>query len=135
LLVEEKSFIAFVPSQLNHQERMNSMTDAEDKTTALLAQLWIKNRPIIEERLATLDRASAAAASGGLNADMRKDAASAAHKLAGALGMYGYDEGTQIARQIDALLSSNMPGVAQLADLIARLRAAVFPEGSAAAAG
>jgi HPt (histidine-containing phosphotransfer) domain-containing protein len=111
------------------------MTDAEDKTTALLAQLWIKNRPIIEERLATLDRASAAAASGGLNAEMRKDAASAAHKLAGALGMYGYDEGTQIARQIDALLSSNMPGVAQLADLIARLRAAVFPEGSAAAAG
>lgn len=104
------------------------MSDLEDKTTALLAKLWVKNRPIIEERLATLDRASAAAASGGLNGDLRKEAASTAHKLAGALGMYGYDEGTQIAREIDALLSSEVPAVAQLAGLVARLRAAVFPE-------
>jgi HPt (histidine-containing phosphotransfer) domain-containing protein len=111
------------------------MSELEDKTDALLAQLWIKNRPIIEERLATLDRASAAAASGGLNGDLRKEAASSAHKLAGALGMYGYDEGTQIAREIDALLSSDVPAVAQLAGLVARLRTAVFPEGSAAAAG
>jgi HPt (histidine-containing phosphotransfer) domain-containing protein len=109
------------------------MSELEDKTSALLAQLWVKNRPIVEERLATLDRASAAAAAGGLNGDLRKEAAQAAHKLAGALGMYGYDQGTQIARQIDALLSSDFPAVAQLADLTARLRTAVFPEGSAAA--
>lgn len=107
------------------------MSEAEDKTTALLAQLWVKNRPIVEERLATLDRASAAAASGQLNAEVRRDAAQAAHKLAGALGMYGYDEGTRIAREIDALLSAEMPGVARLAALIAELRAAVFPEASA----
>ena len=109
------------------------MSEVEDKTTALLAQLWVKNRPIVEERLATLDRASAAAASGTLSADLRKEAASAAHKLAGALGMYGYDEGTQIAREIDALLSNEIPAVAQLAGLTARLRTSVFPEGKAAA--
>lgn len=109
------------------------MSELEDKTTALLAQLWVKNRPIVEERLATLDRASAAAASGGLNPDLRKEAASAAHKLAGALGMYGYDEGTQIAREIDALLSSDVPAVAQLAGLIARLRTSVFPDNKPAA--
>ncbi len=104
------------------------MSEVEDKTTALLAKLWKKNRPIIEERLATLDRASVAAAAGSLSADLRKEAAQAAHKLAGALGMYGYDEGTQIAREIDALLSSDIPAVAHLAELTARLRAAVFPE-------
>ena len=59
-----------------------------------------------------------------------REAAQAAHKLAGALGMYGYDEGTNIAREIDALLSSDVPGVAHLADLTARLRAAVFPAGA-----
>ncbi|HEY5056078.1 MAG TPA: Hpt domain-containing protein [Acidobacteriaceae bacterium] len=103
------------------------MSEVEDKTTALLAQLWKKNRPIVEERLATLDQAAAAAASSGLSSDLRREAAQAAHKLAGALGMYGYDEGTNIAREIDALLSSDVPGVAHLAELTARLRAAVFP--------
>jgi len=109
------------------------MSEIEDKTAALLAQLWVKNRPIVEERLATLDRASAAAVSGQLNDELRKEAAQAAHKLAGALGMYGYDECTRIAREIDALLSSEMPGAARLGALIAELRAAVFPEGEAAA--
>jgi len=103
------------------------MSEVEDKTAALLAQLWQKNRPIVEERLATLDQAATAAASGGLNGDLRKEAAQAAHKLAGALGMYGYEEGTNIAREIDALLSSDVPGVAHLAELTARLRVAVFP--------
>jgi HPt (histidine-containing phosphotransfer) domain-containing protein len=107
------------------------MSEAEDKTAALLAQLWQKNRPIVEERLATLDRASAAAASGGLSDDLRSEAAQAAHKLAGALGMYGYDEGTCVAREIDVLLSSDLQRVGHLAELIARLRMAVFPEGPA----
>jgi HPt (histidine-containing phosphotransfer) domain-containing protein len=104
------------------------MSEAEDKMAAVLAQMWQKNRPILEERLETLERASAAAASGGLSGELRKEAAQAAHKLAGALGMYGYDEGTNIAREIDALLSSDVPGVVHLAELTARLRAAVFPE-------
>ena len=103
------------------------MSEVEDKTAALLAQLWQKNRPIVEERLATLDQAATTAASGGLSGDLRKEAAQAAHKLAGALGMYGFEEGTNIAREIDALLSSDVAGVAHLAELTARLRAAVFP--------
>lgn len=110
------------------------MSEAEDKMAALLAELWKKNRPIVEERLATLDRASAAAAAGSLNGDLRKEAAQAAHKLAGALGMYGYEEGTHIAREIDALLSSDVPGVAHLAELTARLRTAVFSDGHASPA-
>ena len=108
------------------------MSEAEDKMAALLAQLWEKNRPIVEERLATLDRASIAAATGTLNSDLRREAAQAAHKLAGALGMYGYEEGTRIAREIDALLSSDVPGVSHLDELTARLRMAVFPMGEIA---
>ena len=104
------------------------MSDAQDKTAALLAALWLKNRPIVEERLATLDGAAVAAAAGSLAETQRKDAQNAAHKLAGALGMYGYDEGTRIARQIEVLLE-DVPEVGQLRALIAELRAAVFPEG------
>jgi HPt (histidine-containing phosphotransfer) domain-containing protein len=103
------------------------MSEAEDKTAALLAQLWVKNLPIVEERLAVLERAAAAAA-GGLDEDLRTEAAQSAHKLAGALGMYGYDEGTRIARELDTLLSGEKPDAARLGELVGELRKAVFPK-------
>ena len=103
------------------------MSEAEDKTKALLAALWLKNRPIVEERLATLDEAAAVA--GTLSEDQRKTAQGTAHKLAGALGMYGYDEGTRIARLLEQLLESATPEPERFRGLIAELRAAVFPEG------
>lgn len=105
------------------------MSDAQDKTAALLAALWEKNRPIIEERLVALDGAAAAAATGSLEDEQRKEGQIAAHKLAGALGMYGYDEGTRIARQLEVLLDGGAPEAGQLSALIAELRAAIFPEG------
>jgi HPt (histidine-containing phosphotransfer) domain-containing protein len=104
------------------------MSEAEDKTAALLATLWVKNLPIVEERLGTLERAAAAAVSGGLSDELRGEAAQTAHKLAGALGMYGYDEGTRIARELEALLSSEGPDAARLGELVRELRKAVFPE-------
>lgn len=103
------------------------MSEVEDKTSKLLQKLWEKNRPIVEERLATLNRASTEAEAGQISNDLRKEAAQAAHKLAGALGMYGYEEGTCIAREIDALLSSDVREIEPLQGLVARLRAAVFP--------
>jgi HPt (histidine-containing phosphotransfer) domain-containing protein len=105
------------------------MTEAEDKTAALLAQLWVKNRPIIEERLATLDGVAAAAAACVLSDEQRAAGNATAHKLAGALGMYGFDEGTRIAREIEVLLGGAAPDAARLSGLIAELRAAIFPEG------
>jgi HPt (histidine-containing phosphotransfer) domain-containing protein len=103
------------------------MTDAEDKTAALLATLWVKIRPLVEGRLATLDKAAAAASAGTPAEDLRKEAASSAHKLAGSLGMYGYDEGTRVARELEVLLGGAKPDAARLSALIAELRAAVFP--------
>ena len=105
------------------------MTEAEDKTAALLAALWVRNRPVVEERLASLDRAVADAAAGGLSEELRKEANSSAHKLAGSLGMYGFDEGTRVARELEVLLGGAAPDAARLNGLIAELRAAIFPEG------
>jgi HPt (histidine-containing phosphotransfer) domain-containing protein len=105
------------------------MSDAADKTAKLLAALWVRNRPIVEERLAWLDRAAAAAATGMLDEDLREESRSAAHKLSGALGMYGFDEGTRVARQMEALLSGVSPDGTRLLVLCGELRAAVFPEG------
>lgn len=103
------------------------MTDAEDKTASLLAALWVRNRPIVEQRIAVLDQAATAAANGPLTEELRAEANSSAHKLAGALGMYGYDEGTQIARSLELMLGATTPDAARLNELIAELRASIFP--------
>lgn len=104
------------------------MSSAEEKTAALLAKLWVKIQPIVEERLVVLDGAAAAAETGTWNEDLRKEAQSSAHKLAGSLGMYGFDEGTRIARQLDQMLASGSPDSASLRGLVSELRAAVVPK-------
>jgi HPt (histidine-containing phosphotransfer) domain-containing protein len=83
---------------------------------------------VIEERLVTLDRAAAAASAGTLDEALHAEAASTGHKLAGSLGMYGYDEGTRIAREIEVLLGGKVEPL-RLAALIAELRGAIFPIG------
>ncbi len=101
------------------------MTEAADKTAALLASLWLRVRPIVEERLATLDRAADAAKVGPLPDALRTEAASVAHKLAGSLGMYGFDEGTRVAREIEVLLDRGAPDAARLNSLVTELRTAI----------
>jgi hypothetical protein len=43
--------------------------------------------------------------------------------------MYGYDEGTRIAREIEVLLAGDAtPEAARFSNLVSELRRAVFPE-------
>ncbi|MBD3886708.1 response regulator [Phormidium tenue FACHB-886] len=63
-----------------------------------LAQLWNQYRELMEERFAVLKQA---AYTYPLSIELREAAESAAHKLAGVLGMFDRDEGTQIARQLE----------------------------------
>ncbi|MEP0913937.1 response regulator [Leptolyngbya sp. GB1-A1] len=63
-----------------------------------LAQLWEQYRGLMEERFAVLHQA---AHTSPLSIELREAAENAAHKLAGVLGMFNRDEGTQIARQLE----------------------------------
>ncbi len=78
----------------------------ESKIDALLADLWERGLPLVRERLKLLDRVAAAAENGDLSEDLRVEAVGIAHKFAGSLGMFGYDRGTDIARQIEQMLSA-----------------------------
>lgn len=101
---------------------------AQVKTSTLLSSLWLRIRPIIEERLQVIERAAAAAAAGTLDIDAREDAADVAHKLAGSLGMYGFDVGTRLARQLELLLDYSNPDPGQLHLLACQLRQSLtFP--------
>jgi HPt (histidine-containing phosphotransfer) domain-containing protein len=75
----------------------------------VLAQLWQKNLPTVRERLDLLDQFGAIAASGKLDEPTRIEALNIAHKLAGSLGMYGYQQGTEVASRIERILKSPTP--------------------------
>jgi HPt (histidine-containing phosphotransfer) domain-containing protein len=75
----------------------------------VVAQLWKKNLPTIRERLDLLDKFGSAADSGTLDEATRNEALSIAHKLAGSLGMYGYQQGTEVASKMERILKSPTP--------------------------
>lgn len=79
--------------------------DPQQKLQSMLAELWNQHRSAIEERVELLSRACDALHQGTLDPDRRKEAQSAAHKLAGVLGTFGRSEGTDLARRIEILLS------------------------------
>ena len=66
----------------------------DTKIDAVLTQLWQKNLPTIRERLDLLDQFASAASTG---------------KLAGSLGMYGYQQGTEVASKMERILKSPTP--------------------------
>ena len=80
------------------------------------------------ERINLLDKAAAAAMEDALSLEMHEEAAGVAHKLAGSLGMYGYDEGTRVAREIEGMLLEDVVSdPARLWGLAVELRRVVFP--------
>lgn len=104
--------------------------DEEAKIDTLLAALWERSLPTLYERLDVLDRASAEAASGHLTEASRSEALGIAHKLSGSLGMFGYHRGTEIARQIEAILNAPTPNtLPRLSALVTELRDTLFPSG------
>ncbi len=115
---------------------MNQMLVArphQETTTELLSRLWQRSMPVLCSRLDLLEAAAAAACRHSLPHGLRTDAIMEAHKRAGSLGMFGYTSGTELAREIEALLEA--PGTPHgeiLSKLTRALRHTLFPRPSAA---
>lgn len=73
-----------------------------------LKALWGKFLPQMRERMATLDAANHALATGHLSEDMRAEANAAAHKLAGVLGTFGLTRGTVLAREVEVIYEGDI---------------------------
>lgn len=96
---------------------------AKTKTEALLKDLWRRKLPTIREHLAVLRLASERLSEETLTAPLRSEAAISAHKLAGSLGMFGYPEGTRLARELEHLLDGQgVPAPDTFATLVRHLR-------------
>jgi HPt (histidine-containing phosphotransfer) domain-containing protein len=73
-------------------------------------RLWAKFLPQMEERVGTLQKAAESLANGTLTPPHQERAAADAHKLAGVLGTFGLNEGTELAREAESLCGGSIDG-------------------------
>lgn len=88
--------------------------------------MWARHRSQILERVAVLEAAASAVTAKTLAEAEREAAQAAAHKLAGTLGMFNLNRGTDLARELELAYSSESalaPALgANLASLTSELR-------------
>ncbi|MEM9002360.1 MAG: response regulator [Cyanobacteria bacterium P01_F01_bin.86] len=104
----------------------NDVSHVEQTFQASMVGLWSKYQGLMTQRVDALTQAVDGIQVGDLASDLQADATKAAHKLAGVLGMFEQDEGSDLAREIETLLESNAsdslqqvpPLVQQLIELI-----------------
>ncbi|MBS1806477.1 MAG: Hpt domain-containing protein [Acidobacteria bacterium] len=93
-------------------------------------RLWQKFLPQMEERVETVQSAATRLRSGvALSDEEQSKAAAEAHKLAGVLGTFGLNEGTDLAREAEGLfeghINTDSDASRRLIQLAERLRAIV----------
>ncbi|MEL7420049.1 MAG: response regulator [Cyanobacteria bacterium J06555_3] len=82
-------------------------TSVEQEFDRKLEQMWLKHQAKMSERMGVLLEAVSIVKQDSFSAKLKSDAERAAHKLAGVLGMFSRDAGTDIAREIETLLRNN----------------------------
>jgi len=107
---------------------MSAKPNAEAEIQALLSDLWQRHLPAMHERLAVLDRTAQSLIAGRLPEPQREEAQSIAHKLAGNLGMFGYQQAGSIASEIEQALKEQTPELLkQVPHLTLKLREVLAP--------
>jgi HPt (histidine-containing phosphotransfer) domain-containing protein len=93
---------------------MSELDGTHDREKQVIANaldaMWVKYLPDIRERVSVLDAAAEALAAGNLTEEVRTAAQSAAHKLAGTLGTFGLQQGTDLARELESRLMNGPLG-------------------------
>jgi diguanylate cyclase (GGDEF)-like protein len=122
-LVTDKEAISSTgkPSATKSAATPNTVKQQFDRA---IDSLWEQYQGLMAQRLSELQAAAMAVQSGHLSEELRYNANRAAHKLAGVLGMFGREQGTVLAREIEqtledgALLSA---GILRLPELVQQL--------------
>jgi HPt (histidine-containing phosphotransfer) domain-containing protein len=89
--------------------------------TEAMNRLWTKFLPQMMERVTTLQKAAESAARGALGAAEQQTASSEAHKLAGVLGTFGLQEGTELAREAENLYAGHLSDSAVISARLAQI--------------
>jgi len=94
-----------IPAELSTTQTQETVI--QQQTLERLAIVWEKYRGLSCDRLKALENATSAWLAGNLKDEQRCKAQQAAHKLAGALGIFGFAKGSQYAREIEEIYASS----------------------------
>lgn len=83
--------------------------DVEQAFQASMTGLWSKYQGLMAQRLEVLTATAAAIRTNTLSSQQRSEGMQAAHKLAGVLGMFEQDEGSDLARKLETVLETDAP--------------------------
>ncbi|MFB2923565.1 MULTISPECIES: response regulator [Aerosakkonema] len=98
------------------------------KVQAVMQQVWGKFKQSLGSQMVLFDRAIAQISTGTLDRELRASAQAQAHRLIGSLGSFGFPKGSEVARQIEQLLSLESLGeneAWQLEELVVHLKQVV----------
>jgi diguanylate cyclase (GGDEF)-like protein len=79
----------------------------EQQFNQAMSGLWRQYQGLMTQRMEILQQAATELSSGTLTIGLRESAGREAHKLAGVLGMFEQETGTQIAREIEQILDKD----------------------------
>jgi DNA-binding response OmpR family regulator/HPt (histidine-containing phosphotransfer) domain-containing protein len=97
--------------------------EASQQTLVAVVEVWKRFQKRVSEQIEVLDQAATALSQKALVEELQQQAIREAHTLAGALGTFGFMEGSQRAREIEHLLQSEQTLKArQLHQLVNALR-------------
>jgi HPt (histidine-containing phosphotransfer) domain-containing protein len=98
----------------------------QQQTLMVVAQIWERFKEATFNRVVVLEQVVMALLEGTLSDELQRQAERDAHKLAGSVGMFGFAEGSRLARTIEQMLQAGAPlGQAEtlrLSELIVILR-------------
>jgi diguanylate cyclase (GGDEF)-like protein len=99
-----------------------SVSQKQQQSRDRIAKIWASCKPQILNKIDLLERATDLLAQNAFDSSIRLSAQQEAHKLIGSLGTFGVEQGSDLARQIEAQFESDKISEFQLQKAIAALR-------------
>ena len=114
------------PLKASLLEPETKKSNKKQQTKEVLTQAWGNLKSQNSDRIAVLEKIITALEDNSLQEELRVKGYSEAHKLAGGLGIFGFNEGSRLAKEIEQILKSEVildrNKVLHLGDLVKLLR-------------
>ena len=82
---------------------------SDEALRAAVRAIWERSRDTIMQRVVALEESAVAATSGALTPETRRAAEREAHKLAGAVGTFGFWDASKLAKEAEVILQGEAP--------------------------
>ncbi len=108
-LKQQKNNLPLKKSQKKEKTEPNISHKPQQKLQQSINKIWDRVKGSMSERIDVVEQAVIAGKNGKLETNLQHQAQQEAHKLAGSLGTFGLGYGSDLAREIETLLASELP--------------------------